>query len=142
MNFFSRLAGSTRPQVKPIDIENATEANVPELDPAVLVPSVDLIVRHHFDPTTVHDPDLALFARAAALAGEAATFLDIGANMGNTIASLAALECRFTIHAFEINPARCTRICGTHRRFIRASAPSIPTGSATRRAARGFICLC
>jgi FkbM family methyltransferase len=92
-------------RVEPIDIEDANEAKVPELDFSVLSPSVDLIVRQHFDPATVHDPDLALFARAAMLAGDEPTFIDVGANMGNTIASLIALGCRFAVHAFEINPS-------------------------------------
>ncbi len=88
------------------DIEEATESNVAQLDPSMLGPSVDLIVRYHFDPTKVHDRDLGFFALADSLAGgEAAVFLDIGANMGNTIASLTALNRRFTVHAFEINPA-------------------------------------
>ena len=99
----SRKAGSA--PAEPIDIEDATEATVPRLDVSVLNPSVELIVRHHFDPSSVHDQDLKLFARAAALTGQGATFLDIGANMGNTIASLTALDCRFIVHAFEINPA-------------------------------------
>lgn len=89
-----------------IDIETATEATVPTIDLSRLGPSVDLIVRRHFNPSVVHDRDLELFARAAALVdADAAVFLDIGAAMGNTIASLIALQCRFTVHAFEINPA-------------------------------------
>ena len=88
------------------DIERATEETVAELDPSTLRSSVDLIVRYHFNLKTVHDRDLKFFALADSLAGgESAVFLDIGANMGNTIASLIALKRRFTVHAFEINPA-------------------------------------
>jgi FkbM family methyltransferase len=88
------------------DVEEASEGTVAELNPSILRSSVDLIVRYHFDPKKVHDRDLAFFALADSLAGgETAVFLDIGANMGNTIASLVALKRRFTVHAFEINPA-------------------------------------
>jgi FkbM family methyltransferase len=91
--------------VELVDIEQATEANVPELNFSMFGASVDLIVRHHFNIATVHDPDLALFARAAELTPDVLTFLDIGANVGNTVASLIALGCRFAVHAFEINPS-------------------------------------
>lgn len=88
-----------------VDIETATEATVAELDTQTLGPSVDVLVRHHFNPAVVHDPDLAFFARAASVVSGVPVFLDIGASIANTISSLMALDCRFQVDAFEINPA-------------------------------------
>ncbi len=88
-----------------VDVEIATETTVAEIDPQTLGPSVGVLVRHHFNPAVVHDPDLAFFARAASVVRGVPVFLDIGASIANTISSLMALHCRFQVDAFEINPA-------------------------------------
>lgn len=61
-----------------------------------------------------HEPDFEFFSR---LAGKSMVFIDVGANIGQSIVSFktAAPDC--TIHSFEPNPAACSIATKIARNF-------------------------
>lgn len=84
-----------------IALVGARPEDVPLIDPAVFAPTIRQMVEHHIIPGRVHEADFRYFSHLR----DGAVFCDVGANLGASILSLAAVGGRCATHSFEINPA-------------------------------------